>query len=69
MTKNTDTAIEKLIAIYGSANKTSQALGCTRQIVDMWRKKGRMPYRWGKTIEAITQGQVTAIEIWEQADT
>lgn len=59
--------IDKLINVFGSANKTSIALGCTRQHVDGWRKNNFIPYKWGKKIEEVTDGKVTAIEVWESA--
>jgi DNA-binding transcriptional regulator YdaS (Cro superfamily) len=67
MTKHTETAIERLIAIYGSANKTAQALECNRQLVDKWRKDKRIPFKWGAPIERITNGQIKAVEVWEDA--
>lgn len=61
------TPIEKLIAFYGSANKTAEALNqykrITRQSVDLWVIKGYIPYYWGITIEEATKGEVTASEI------
>lgn len=66
--KNTDEIIiEKLIAIYGSANKTAHALQCNRQLVDNWRKAQKIPFKWGRPIESVTHGKIKAIEVWEQA--
>lgn len=61
------TPIQKLIAYYGSANKTADALNkyqhITRQSVDLWVIKGYIPFHWGITIEEATKGEITAAEI------
>lgn len=66
-----NTPLEKLIAYYGSSNKTADGLSAykviTRQAVDVWVRKGYIPYYWGDTIESATHGNVTASEIFEAA--
>lgn len=66
-----NTPLEKLIAYYGSANKAAECLSAykpvTRQAIDVWVKKGYIPYYWGNIIEASTHGKITASEIFEAA--
>lgn len=59
--------IEKLISIYGSANKTATALNLDRQLVDKWRKQGYIPFKNGVFIENATGGQIKAADIYQDA--
>ena len=60
-------AIEQVIEFFGSANKTSAAMGCTRQAVDIWVRQGFIPFNRGMDVERVTAGQVKASKVYEDA--
>lgn len=59
--------IDKVIQHFGTAYKFAKALGVNTQQVYFWKRKGFIPFKRGKEIEELTEGNVKAIEIWEEA--
>jgi hypothetical protein len=65
--KNETKTIDKVISYFGTAYKASQKIGVKHQQFYSWQKKGFIPFKRGNQIEQITNGEIKAMEIWEDA--
>jgi hypothetical protein len=65
--KNENTTIERVINYFGNAYKASESIGIKHQQFYAWIKKGYIPFKRGQQIENITNGEIKASEVWEEA--
>ena len=59
--------VDKLVNLYPSISAASTELGISRQLIEMWVKRGFIPFKRGEYIEQKTGGKITRYEIWEAA--
>lgn len=58
-------ALQRAIAIVGSATALAELLGITKGAISQWKDKGRsIPFEYGAAIEAATGGLVTRQELF-----
>lgn len=65
--KNETKTIERVIEYFGNAYKTANALNIKHQQFYAWIKQGYIPFKRGAQIEQLTNGDIKAIEVWEEA--
>lgn len=65
--KNEIKTIDRVVEYFGTAYKAAQTIGVKHQQFYAWQKKGFIPFKRGKQIEELTQGAVTASEVWNEA--
>ena len=59
------TPIEMLLKINdGSCLRAGRLLGLERQVIEDWRRKGRIPHSRGTLVMRKTKGRITANSIW-----
>ena len=58
---------ERLVALYGSQAEVARQLRLDRAVVSNWVKSGYVPARWATEVEALTSGQIAAIEVLNEA--
>lgn len=51
---------EQVIEFYGSEQAAADALSCTRQNVNLWLNRGKIPIRTQALIQLITRGKLKA---------
>jgi len=56
--------IDKVIAYFGSSYKAANAIGVKHQQFYLWKRNGFIPFKRGKQIEELTEGKITATEIF-----
>ncbi len=59
---------ERLVAIYGSQAEVARRLSIDRALVSSWVRTGYVPARWAVEIERLTDGQVAAVEVLNEAN-
>ncbi len=59
---------ERLVAIFGSQAEVARRFRLDRAVVNNWIKSGYVPARWAMEIEHVSGGQVTAVEILNEAN-
>jgi alanine-glyoxylate transaminase/serine-glyoxylate transaminase/serine-pyruvate transaminase len=58
---------ERLVALFGSQAEVARRLRLDRAVVSNWVKSGYVPARWATEVEALTSGQIAAIEVLNEA--
>lgn len=62
------TCVDRAIAFYGpdrgGATKLAGRMGVTRQAISHWKARGYFPPQHAALIEMLTQGEITAGEVW-----
>ncbi|MFN0315054.1 MAG: aminotransferase class V-fold PLP-dependent enzyme [Burkholderiales bacterium] len=58
---------ERLVSLFGSQAEVSRRLKIDRAVVNHWMKCGYVPSRWAMEIERVTDGQIAATEILNEA--
>jgi alanine-glyoxylate transaminase/serine-glyoxylate transaminase/serine-pyruvate transaminase len=58
---------ERLVALFGSQAEVARQLRLDRAVVNNWVKSGYVPARWATEVEALTSGQIAAIEVLNEA--
>ena len=58
---------ERLVALFGSQAEAARQLRLDRAVVSNWVKSGYVPARWATEVEALTSGQIAALEILNEA--
>jgi len=58
---------ERLVAIFGSQAEVARRFRLDRAVVNNWIKSGYVPARWAVEVEHVTGGQVSAVEILNEA--
>jgi alanine-glyoxylate transaminase / serine-glyoxylate transaminase / serine-pyruvate transaminase len=59
---------ERLVTLFGSQAEVARRLRLDRAVVNNWVKSGYVPARWAMEIDALTAGQITAIEVLNEAN-
>src|SRR5687768_13805931 len=59
---------ERLVSLFGSQAEVARRLRLDRAVVSNWVKCGYVPARWAMEVEALTSGQVTAVELLNEAN-
>lgn len=58
---------ERLVSLFGSQAEVARRLLVDRAVVNNWVKSGYVPARWAVEVEALTAGQITALELLNEA--
>src|SRR5205814_4022812 len=58
---------ERLVARFGSQAEVARRFRLDRAVVNNWVKSGYVPARWAVEVENATSGQVTALEVLNEA--
>jgi alanine-glyoxylate transaminase/serine-glyoxylate transaminase/serine-pyruvate transaminase len=58
----------RLVSLFGSQAEVARRLRLDRAVVSNWVKCGYVPARWAMEVEALTSGQVTAVELLNEAN-
>jgi alanine-glyoxylate transaminase/serine-glyoxylate transaminase/serine-pyruvate transaminase len=58
----------RLVSLFGSQAEVARRLQIDRAVVSNWVKCGYVPARWAMEVEALTSGQVTAVEVLNEAN-
>ena len=58
---------ERLVALYGSQAEVARRLRLDRAVVNNWIKFGYVPARWAMEVEALTSGDISAVEVLNEA--
>lgn len=67
MEKDKAAPVTRVIAFFGGISATARAFGKHRQEVQRWNKDGFIPFRHGAKVEALTNGEIKAAEVYEAA--
>src|SRR5919206_3072216 len=59
---------ERLVALFGSQADVARRFRLDRAVVNNWVKSGYVPARWAMEVEHVTGGQVSAVEILNEAN-
>ena len=59
---------ERLVSIFGSQAEVARRFRLDRAVVNNWVKSGYVPARWAMEVENVTGGQVSAVEILNEAN-
>ena len=59
---------ERLVALFGSQAEVARRFRLDRAVVSNWVKSGYVPARWAMEVEHVTDGQVRAVEILNEAN-
>jgi DNA-binding transcriptional regulator YdaS (Cro superfamily) len=60
---------ERLVTLFGSQAEVARRFRVDRAVVNNWVKSGYVPARWAMEVEHVTDGQVSAVEILNEANT
>src|SRR6187549_3165249 len=58
---------ERLVKLFGSQAEVARRLRLDRAVVNNWIKSGYVPARWATEVDALTSGQVSAVEVLNEA--
>jgi alanine-glyoxylate transaminase/serine-glyoxylate transaminase/serine-pyruvate transaminase len=58
---------ERLVRLFGSQAEVARQLKIDRAVVNNWVKSGYVPARWAVEVEALTGGQIPALELLNEA--
>jgi alanine-glyoxylate transaminase/serine-glyoxylate transaminase/serine-pyruvate transaminase len=59
---------ERLVELFGSQAEVARRFRLDRAVVNNWVKSGYVPARWAMEVEHVTRGQVSAVEILNEAN-
>src|SRR3989304_10401854 len=59
---------ERLVPIFGSQAEVARRLRLDRAVVNNWVKSGYVPARWAMELEHVTDGQISAVEVLNEAN-
>jgi len=59
---------ERLVALFGSQAEVARRFRLDRAVVNNWVKSGYVPARWAMEIEHVTGGQISAVDILNEAN-
>jgi alanine-glyoxylate transaminase/serine-glyoxylate transaminase/serine-pyruvate transaminase len=59
---------ERLVELFGSQAEVARRLKLDRAVVNNWVKSGYIPSRWAMEIERLTDGQIAAMEVLNEAN-
>jgi len=58
---------ERLVRLFGSQAEVARQLKIDRAVVNNWVKSGYVPARWAVEVEALTGGEIPALEVLNEA--
>src|SRR3989304_3580573 len=58
---------DRLVAMFGSQAEVARRFRLDRAVVNNWVKSGYVPARWATEVEALTSGQITGIQVLNEA--
>ena len=58
---------DRLVAVFGSQAEVARRFRLDRAVVNNWVKSGYVPARWAMEVERATDGQITAVEVLQEA--
>src|SRR5215510_12239813 len=58
----------RLVALFGSQAEVARRLRLDRAVVNNWVKSGYVPARWAMEVEALSAGQISAVEVLNEAN-
>src|SRR5512146_2148533 len=58
---------ERLVAIFGSQAEVARRFRLDRAVVNNWIKSGYVPARWAMEVERVSEGEISAVEILNEA--
>ena len=58
----------RLVSLFGSQAEVARRLRLDRAVVSNWVKCGYVPARWAMEVEALSSGQVSAVEVLNEAN-
>jgi alanine-glyoxylate transaminase/serine-glyoxylate transaminase/serine-pyruvate transaminase len=58
---------ERLVALFGSQAEAARRMKLDRAVVNNWVKSGYIPSRWAVEVEGVTDGQILATEVLNEA--
>src|SRR6478736_1628519 len=58
---------ERLVLLFGSQAEVARRFRLDRAVVNNWVKSGYVPARWAIEVEHVTNGQISAVEILNEA--
>jgi alanine-glyoxylate transaminase/serine-glyoxylate transaminase/serine-pyruvate transaminase len=59
---------ERLVSLFGSQAEVARRFRLDRAVVNNWVKSGYVPARWAMEVEHVTDGQISAVEILNEAN-
>src|SRR5471030_847584 len=59
---------ERLVSIFGSQAEVARRFQLDRAVVNNWVKSGYVPARWAMEVERVTSGNLSAVEILNEAN-
>jgi alanine-glyoxylate transaminase/serine-glyoxylate transaminase/serine-pyruvate transaminase len=59
---------ERLVALFGSQAEVARRFRLDRALVSNWVKSGYVPARWAMEVEHVTDGQINALDILNEAN-
>ena len=59
---------ERLVEHFGTQAEVARRLKLDRAVVSNWVKSGYVPARWAMEVEAVTEGQIAALEVLNEAN-
>src|SRR5215217_1349907 len=59
---------ERLVSLFGSQAEVARRFRLDRAVVNNWVKSGYVPARWAMEVEHVTGGDITAVEILNEAN-
>ena len=60
--------VERLVSLFGSQAEVARRFKLDRAVVSNWVKSGYVPARWAMEVEVITEGQIAAVEVLDEAN-
>src|SRR2546425_6529254 len=57
----------RLVSIFGSQAEVARAFRLDRAVVNNWVKSGYVPARWATEVERVTNGDIHAVEVLNEA--
>src|SRR4051794_19209486 len=58
---------ERLVSIFGSQAEVARRFRVDRAVVNNWVKSGYIPARWAVEVEHVTNGDISAVDILNEA--
>ena len=58
---------ERLVELFGSQAEVARRFSLDRAVVNNWVKSGYVPARWAMEVEQVTGGDVTAVDVLNEA--
>lgn len=60
--------VERLVVLFGSQAEVARRMKLDRAVVNNWVKSGYIPARWAMEVEHLTNGEIPAVEVLNEAN-